>query len=114
MSLALKARATAPGLKGRGAGSASTAQSGDSRAQMGLRRVPELLDERMSLDCLLDDAALDALATAVNQADLAKPCLVRDGEVFGDNRGDVPGGERMQIQRALDRDLVGHGGQAAV
>lgn len=100
--------------EGRAPASRSVAQSGDSRAQMGLRRVPELLDERMPFERLLDDAALDTLAAAVNQSNLAKACLVRDSEVFGDNRGDVPGGERMQIQRALDRDLVRHGDQAAL
>ena len=76
--------------------------------------VMELDDQRMLLQHRVDDAALNALAAAVNQPDLAYPRLVCGGEVFGDDRRDVPRSERMQIECALDRDSMRHGRQAAL
>ena len=69
--------------------------------------VPELLNEGMPLESLLDDPALNPLAAPVNQADLAQPRLVRRVHILLDHRSDVAGGERMEIERPLDGNPVG-------
>ena len=75
---------------------------------MRLSRVPELFDQRMPLECLLDDPALHARAAAVNQSHFPKAGAMRGRDVFVDHRRHVSRGERMEIQRALDRDVVRH------
>ena len=86
----------------------------DSCAEVCVGGVPELFHQRMALEHLLDDAPLYTFAATVDQANLAQPCLVRRADVFVDDRRDVPRGERMKVQRALDRDAVRHGAQAAL
>ena len=76
---------------------------------MRLCRVPELLDERMVLERLLNDAALNALAAAVNQPDLTKTSFVCRRDVLLDHRGDVARRERVQVELVFDGDAVGHG-----
>jgi hypothetical protein len=88
----------------------SGAQASHGGSEMCVGGVPELLDERMPLESLLDDPALDPLAAPVNQADLAQPGLVRRLHVLLDHRSDVTRRERMEIERSLDRDSVGHYG----
>ena len=61
----------------------------------------------MLLERGLDDAALHALAAAVNQPHLSQPSFVRGADVFVDDGGDVAGGERVQIDGIFDGDLVG-------
>ena len=73
----------------------SVPEAGDGGAQVCLVRVPEFHDQRMPLQRLLHDAALDAFAAAVNQADLAQSGLVRRVHVFFDHRLDVARGERV-------------------
>ena len=51
----------------------SIVQAGDGCAQVGLGSVPELRDEGMPFECLLDDSALDPFAAAVDQPHLAEP-----------------------------------------
>ena len=46
-------------------------QSRNRRAQVSLRGVPELDDERMTLERLLDEPTLNAFASPVNQTHLA-------------------------------------------
>ena len=53
---------------------------------MRFRGVPEFDDERMPLERLLHDAALNALAAAVNQPDLTQSGVVRRVDVFLDDR----------------------------
>ena len=65
---------------------------------MRFRRVPELHHERVVLEGLLDDAALDAFAATVNQPDLAQTCFVRRGDVLGDDRGDVARREGVEVE----------------
>jgi hypothetical protein len=79
-------------------------EAGDCRPEMRVRGVPELLDERMSLERLLNNPSLDPPAPPVNQADLAEARLVRRGDVFIDHRLDVAGRERMEIECAFDGD----------
>src|SRR5437867_4002824 len=65
---------------------------------MRLRRVPELGDERVPLECLLDDAALNAAAAPVNEADLAKPAIPGGVDVLLDDRFDVARLERVEVE----------------
>ena len=75
---------------------------------MGLRRVPEGLDQRVIRERLLDDPALDPLAAAMNEADLTEACVVCRIHVLFDDRLDVARREGVKIERAFDRDPVGH------
>src|SRR3989338_5344840 len=75
---------------------------------MGVRRVPELLDERMTVERLLDDAALDSLAAAMDQANLVEARCMGGGDVLLHDGPDVAGGEGVQIERSFDGDPVGH------
>lgn len=71
---------------------------------MRLRRVPELLDERMSIERLLHDPALHAFAASVNEPHFAKPRFVRGGDVVGDDRRNVARREGVEVERILDRN----------
>lgn len=66
--------------------------------------VPELDHERMTLERLLHEPALDALASAVYQAHFSEPRFVRRGDVLLDNRLDVARRERVKVERVLNRD----------
>src|SRR5262245_8438620 len=74
---------------------------------MRLGSVPELGDERMPFERLLDDATLDAAAASVDQADLAKPCFPRGGDVLVDARLDVLRLKGVQVERGFDRNSMG-------
>jgi hypothetical protein len=75
---------------------------------MRFRGIPEFGDERMPLECLLNDASLNALAAAVNQPDLAKSGFVCRVDVLLDNGRDVARRERVKVEVVFDRDAVGH------
>ena len=62
----------------------------------------------MPLERLLHDAALNALAAAVNQPHLAQSRLVRGVHVLLDDRLDVARREGVEIEGRLDRDVVSH------
>ena len=81
------------------------AKAGNCGAEVCLRRIPELLDERMPFECLLHDAALHALAAAVNQPHLTEARVMRRGDVFVDDGGDVARIESVKIDRVFDRNL---------
>ena len=70
-----------------------------------VRRVEELEHERVLVEHLLHDAALDSPASAVNQADLAEARSVRGAHVFVDHRPDVRGQEGVEIEATFDRDF---------
>ncbi len=74
---------------------------------MRLRGIPELLDERMPLERLLDDAPLNAFAAPVDQPYLAEPGCVGGGDVLLDHGRNVGGKKRMEVEGSLDRDTVG-------
>ena len=82
------------------------AKSGDRRAQVGFGGVPEFVDQRVALERLLHDAALNAFAPAVNQPHLAQPGLVGGVHVFLDDGLDVARRERVKIERVLDRNAM--------
>lgn len=77
---------------------------------MGLHGVPEFSDQGMLLERLLDDAALDAFAAAVNQPDLTEARLVCGADVLLDHGGDVARRERVQVDLIVDRNAVRHRG----
>ena len=51
----------------------------------------------------MDDRALDADAAAVDQADLTEAAFVSRPKVLLDHRRDVARGERVQVERVIDR-----------
>ena len=63
----------------------------------------------MVLQCLLDDAALDAFAASVNQPHLTQTCFVRGGHVLGDDRCDVARREGVEVERGFDWDFFQDG-----
>lgn len=87
----------------------SVRQSGHRGAKVRFRRVPELHDERMILERLLNDAALDALAASMNQPHLAQAGFVRCGYVLDDNRGHIAWREGMQVERIFDGNFCQDG-----
>ena len=85
------------------------AKARNGRAKMRLRRIPELGDQRMPFERLLDDAALNAAAASMNEADLAEAALPGRVHVRLDDRFDVARLERVEVERILDRDAARHG-----
>lgn len=79
------------------------AQSRDGGTQMGLRCVPELHHQRMPLEGVLNDAALDAPAATVDHTDFAKAGGVRGADVFLDDGLDVARRKRMEVDDGVDR-----------
>ena len=75
---------------------------------MCLESVPEFDNQRMPLEHLLHDAALDAFAAAVNQAHLTEAELVRGVDVLLDDRRDVTRREGMQVDMVFDGKAVRH------
>jgi hypothetical protein len=63
----------------------------------------------MVLECLLDDASLNALAASVNQPHFAQAGFMRGTDVLLDDRCDVARRERMEIDRVFDGDLLQDG-----
>ena len=70
--------------------------------------VPEGLDQRMFLERLLNDSPLNALAAAMNEAHFIEARFVCSVHVLFDNRLDVARREGVEIERAFNRDAVGH------
>ena len=81
------------------------AKAGDRRAQVCLRRVPELHDERVVLERLLDDAPLNTFAASVNQPHLAQACFVCRADVFLDDGCDVARRKGVEVERGFDGNL---------
>jgi hypothetical protein len=79
---------------------------------MRFRRIPELRDERMVFQRLLNDAALHTLAASVNQPHLCQASLVRGGDVLDDDRRDIAWREGMKVERTFDRDFLQDGCEA--
>ncbi len=71
---------------------------------MGVRIVPERFDERVPLQRLLHDAALNALAAAVHEPQLAQPFRMRRVHVLLDDGRDVAGEEGVQVELRPDGD----------
>jgi len=84
------------------------AESRDRCSEVRLGSIPEFDHERVTVERLLNDAALDAAATAVNEPNLAKPAFPGSGHVLLDDRLDVARTEGMQIENVLNRDVPRH------
>jgi hypothetical protein len=78
---------------------------------MALWRIPELCHERMPIEGLLDDAALNPFSAAVDQAHLAETGFVRRVDVLLDYRLDVARRESMEIDRGFDWNALDHGAE---
>ncbi len=63
----------------------------------------------MEVQDRLNDAALHAPSTAVDQAHLGEPGLVRGVKILLDDRRDVARPEGVQVDGIFDGDAVGHG-----
>lgn len=83
-------------------------QPRDGSAEMRFGCVPELDDQRMPLECLLNDPALDACAASVNEPNFNKPSLVRGADVLLDHGGDIARSKGVQVKLRFDGDAVGH------
>ena len=85
----------------------TTNQPSHRCAEVRLRGVPELDDEGVLLQGLLDDAALNALSATMDQTHLVEACVVSGRHIFGHDRCDIAGCEGVQIQGAFDRNAHG-------
>ena len=70
--------------------------------------VVETEDQGMFLERGLHDGSLNTLSAAVNEADLGQSCVVGGVHIFGDDGRNISWMERMEIERRLDWDSVGH------
>ena len=71
--------------------------------------VPEFEHPRMPVERGLHDSPLHAAAPPVNQPHDVEAGLGGRVNVLGDDRRNVPWGERVEIDLAFDRDALGHG-----
>jgi hypothetical protein len=69
--------------------------------------VPEFDDAGMLVEGRLDDASLHAATAAVDQPDFAEAGGGRRVDVVLDNRWNVAGRKRVQIEFRFDRDSNG-------
>ncbi len=83
----------------------SIRETGNRGTEMCLRRIPELLDERMVLERLLDDPALNTFATSVNQPHFAKAGFMRGADILDDDRRNIAWRERVKIDRVFYWDF---------
>jgi len=81
--------------------------SRDRGAEMSGGVVPEFENPRMPVERRLHDAALDSAATAMNQPHFGQAGRCRGVHVFGHERRNVGGGERVEVELAFDRNANG-------
>ena len=81
-------------------------KSRESRAEMRVRVVPELGDERMTVEHGLDDGALHALASAMDQPNLGETGLVRRVHKLFDDGRNICGQKGVEIELVFDRNLL--------
>src|SRR5207245_10788448 len=94
-----------PALERRDSDPRLTFQADDGRAPPSpLRRsIRARGDERVVREQRLDDPALDADPSPVDQPHLGETARVGGLEVLGDDGRNVARGERVQVERVLDR-----------
>jgi hypothetical protein len=75
--------------------------------------IEEFRDERVVVEQLLHDAALDPLPSAMDKAQLSEACLVCGVDVVVHDRRDIFRDKRVEIEAAVngerDRTVVLHG-----
>jgi hypothetical protein len=59
----------------------------------------------MCLERLMNDAALNARAAAVNQPNLAQSRTPRGADIFLDDRSNVSGEECVEVETVFDRNV---------
>ena len=106
-----RAITASPAVKGgciffaiQGALAASFGEARNCRAKVGFRVVEEFGHERIAVQNLLNDAPLDALAAAMDQADLAQTGRMCGVKVFIDDRRDIGRREGVKIKAVFDRN----------
>jgi hypothetical protein len=91
----------------------SPAQNRDRGPEMGAGIIEELDYERMAVQGLLHDTALNTLSAPVDQANGAQAGLMRRIEVLLDDRRNISGGEGVEVEAVPDGDrhriLLMHG-----
>ena len=96
-------------LAGKLRGIRNLLQSSHRGTEVRFRRVPELRDQWMVFEHLLNDAALDAFAASMNQSHFAQAGFVRRSDILLDDRCHIAWCEGMQVERIFDRDLFQDG-----
>ena len=71
-----------------------SSQPGDGGAEMRLRCIPELFDQRMLLEHGLHDPSLNTFSPSVNQPHFPEAALVRGTNVFRQRPTECPAGRR--------------------
>jgi hypothetical protein len=89
-------------------------ESRDRRAEVGSRVVPELGDERVSLERRLNEAALNTAASPVHETHLAPPSPGSSVYVVCDDASDIPRGEGVQVYLGFDGDAYGRFGHGQI
>lgn len=74
---------------------------------MSVRSIPITVDRFVQAQQTLHGGALNALATAVDQADHLEAGLLRREQVLVDHRHDIARGEWMQVDRIFDGNVNG-------
>jgi hypothetical protein len=77
-------------------------QDGNCCAKMGICVVEKLHHQRVVVEQLLNDAALDALSSSVNQSNADEADRVCFAEVLVDDRCDVCRCEGVEIEKVFD------------
>ena len=72
---------------------------------MRFRRIEKLDHERVPLERLLHDAALNPFPAAVNQPHFAQTGVMRGANIFVDDRCDVLGQKGVKVERVFDRNV---------
>jgi hypothetical protein len=84
-------------------------QARDCRAKMRGHVVPELQDERMTVERRLHDSPLHASAPAMNETDFVEASPGRSGYVFFDHGRDIARGKGMKIKFSVNGNFMHHG-----
>ena len=75
---------------------------------MGFGGVPVGLDRRVLRQHAVDGRALDPYPASVHEADFRQSRFVGGVDELLDHRRNITRRERMQVERAFDRDAVRH------
>jgi len=74
---------------------------------MRFSRVPKFGNERMLIQKPLNDTALDAESTSVNQTNFAETSSIGRAEVLVDDRWDIARVERVEVETILHWEADG-------
>jgi hypothetical protein len=83
-------------------------QNGYGGAEVGFTRVPETFNEWVPFECRLYYSPLHTGPASVNHPHLAEASVDRGMDILLDDRFHIPRRKGMQIEHAIDRELVCH------